>query len=482
MDTTNNRKRPPPPDCPWKVVLIRDESNAWKFRKSSSSPNTSEHNHELTMEEDWPQEVIHKIIQLARQKGQQQELDEIREIIKLQFPQITWNDRRFLNYFMDERKRQRQKETTERVQKLILSSTKLCSVVAANEDWASCVESDLIKMLNTYKQRTRVSNQSLDTMVDLQMDMIHSEIDTKSTGTGGGRKNMPVHNNKKRKSTSNIHQQQQQQQQPVGVQIMSIPSCTLFIRSQPLRSLSEPSSSSNSTRRTLNDIVSSTATAIPNQQQLNASFGVNSVFNLTSPILSPSSTSSIQQRIDYGNSFRNNDMLQSPPIPDSNMVISPNYNTSSSNTYNHSMYSFSPYQQQQQQSSSTTTTHSGYNGGSNNDFSFEPSSTAYGQLTTTPSPAPIVIHGRHGTSSSGGSGGNMYYMGRDSSSTNSNSSIQQRIMLQQQEYEQHTRHFMDPSHHNVHLPTIRSSNMNPHDALVQHHHMNSNPPQQQNWS
>lgn len=102
------------------------------------------------------------------------------------------------------------------------------------------------------------------------------------------------------------------------------------------------------------------------------------------------------------------------------------------------------------------------------------------------------MHGRHGGNSNGTSGGNMYYMGREPSNGNGGGSIQQRIMLQQQEYEQHTRHFMDPSNHphNVHLPTIRSTGgMNPHDALVQqhhhhhhHHHAMNAPQQQQNWS
>ena len=461
-------------ECQWRVVLKQDELGVWKYRKSLN-PNTSEHNHEIaySMTDDiWPQEVINKIIQLSRQKKSTD--DEIREIIKLQFPDITWNDRRFLNYLMEERKRTKQKEITERVQKLISASTKLCSVVAANEDWASCVETDLAKMLDNYRQRTRVSNQSLDSMVDLQLDLIHSEIDKM-------RKNPSLdpllpNSTKKRKMFGGIHHVD-------GVQIMSIPSCTLYIRSQPLRSLSEPSSQN---RRALADLI----TPSSQQQQLNSSFGT--VFNLTSPISSPSSTSSIQQRIDYG--YNRNDMLQSPPIPDSsgNIVMSSNY-------YPMHPSSFSPYQQQQPQqhsnpnySTSGSGGGSGGGGGGNNGggsgnpggnqdvgFNFEPATT-YSQLTT-PSSAPILIH-RHSNNERMSFSNNQmgYYtsspIGRENSSSSNSNSIQQRMMMQQ-EYEQQ-RHLLD-SGGNVHLPTIRTSANTLMVQQHQHHHMNST---QQNWS
>lgn len=338
QQTPLQRKRPLKNcDCKWRVVLSEDDFSQWTFRKSLN-PNASEHNHSISIH--WPEAMIDNIIQLARQ--QKTTDDEIRSSIKLQFPSVSWDDRLFYNYLNGERKRMKQKGITDRVQKLIMASTRLCSVVAANEDWASCVESDLSKMLDTYRQMTRVTSQSLDSMVDLQLDMVHSEID---------KRNKTRENIKKRKIST-----------LQGVQIMSIPSCTLYIRSQPLRSLSETRQSFDS----------------PPPQLLNGVFTLG-----PSPASSPSSTSSIQQRIDYAYTRNNNnDILQSPPIPEnpSSMIMTPTFNN---NNY------LTPY----------TSDFSHYN---NN---------------------------------------NSYYQPRESSP---NSSLQQRIMLQQ-EYEQHQRHLQQQS-------------------------------------
>ncbi|KAI7892644.1 uncharacterized protein EV154DRAFT_550581 [Mucor mucedo] len=271
-------------ECKWRVVLSEDEYSQWTFRKSLN-PTACEHNHSIVQ---WPQDMVDKIIQLARKNSTD---DEIRAAIKSQFPNVSWDDRLFYNHLNEERKRMKQKEVTDRVQKLVMASTKLCSVVAANEDWASSVESDLTKMLDVYREMTKLTNQSLDSMVDLQLDMIHSEIDKRN-------KRGEL---KKRKITA-----------VQGVQVMSIPSCTLYIRSQPLRSLSETRQSFDS----------------PPPQLLNP-------FNLTSPSSSPSSTSSIHQRIDYAyTTNRNNEILQSPPMPDNtSMIITPNFNNNNPNNY-----------------------------------------------------------------------------------------------------------------------------------------------------
>ncbi|KAG2231029.1 hypothetical protein INT48_006360 [Thamnidium elegans] len=219
------RKRSLKNDCKWRIVLNSDEYGQWVFRKSLN-PTGSEHNHAInSMVDVWPQQVLDKISLLSRQN---QTTEEIRDCIKLEFPDITWNDRRFHNFVSLERKKIKQKSITERVQNLIMASTKLCSVVAANEDWASCVENDLTKMLDNYRQITRLSNQSLNSMVDLELDMIHSEIDKRNRSIN---KDQLLDSKKQKTSHNNLD----------AVQIMSIPSCTLFIRSQPLRSLSEPS-------------------------------------------------------------------------------------------------------------------------------------------------------------------------------------------------------------------------------------------------
>lgn len=470
-------------ECPWRLIISKNELSEWIFRKVT---NASEHSHPITNNVGWPQEVYDKISQLARQKHLK--TDEIRETIKLQFPHITWNDRRFLNYLKEEHKRSPQNSTTERVQRLIMASTRLCSVVAANEDWANCVEADLIKLLESYAQLTRVSAHQLDSMVDLELDMIHSEIEKSRRQSKPEENELP----KKRKSMS----MSKLTSESNDIQVMSIPSCTLYVRSQPLRSMSEPSSQN---RRAFSDMITSSSSTGAMTQPPMMSFGVGSLFNLSSPVSSPSSTSSIQQRIDYSNTFHRNisnhsttsgstDMLQSPPITDSNMILPPTYGSSGGNNtgnggsgHHHSNYNTNMYPMQTPYSaynpSPSYTTQSG-------DMNFFDSSSM-GNTSTyqhlSPSPAHMMVHRpQPATSASGASADRMatnypnsvgYYPVRDTSS----SSIQQRIMLQQ-EYEQHQRHLqqLESTRANNQLPIIRT-NTGMH--LVQqpnHSNLNSN--------
>ncbi|CEP16078.1 hypothetical protein [Parasitella parasitica] len=528
-----------PLECKWRIVLSENEmTNEWTFRKSLN-PQASEHSHMLDDNEPsiWPQEVYERIIQLARQKSMQ--IEEIRDSIKLQFPDITWNDRRFLNHLMEERKRMSQKSVTDKVQRLVMASTRLCSVVAANEDWASCVEGELVKMLENYKHLLRIpSQQMVDSNVDLQLDMIHSEIDKNKRPTAKQQHQDDDMFGKKRRANPVAAAAALRNE---GVQVMSVPSCTLYIRSQPLRSLSEPSSQS---RRAFNDLIAaSSVSAIPQQHQHqhqlqqqhhhqqqqqqqphhhhhhhqqhqhpNIPFAVNSVFPLTSPVSSSSSTSSLQQRVDY-NAYRNNnsnDMLQSPPIPEStNMMMPSNYNGGND--------AYAPH---------PPAPSSNYNGpvsaatGDIN-FNFDPNTMS----NTTPSypqhvpasPAPIMIHRPHqhphqhqqqqpqqhqqqqpNAERMAGYPSSMGYYSNTSSSIGrdsppSTTSIQQRIMLQQEYEHQRQLQQMESSSAavaaaavaNVHLPLIRSNsplstNMVQHQQ--QHPGSNLNPNHSQNWS
>jgi hypothetical protein len=443
--------------------LAENEFSEWVFRKSLN-PNASEHNHQL-QDALWP-EVHDRIVQLVRQNTKD---DDIRDTIKSQFPDIVWDEPRFLNDLKAERKRLRQKGVTERVQRLIMASTRLCSVVAANEDWAACVEGDLVKMLESYRQLMRIPNHTLEAMVDLELDMIHSEIDKSRRQSTEDMVTV-----KKRKAAISEDQ---------SVQIMTVPNYTLFIRSQPLRSLSEPSSQN---RRAFTDLVaaSTSASSMQRQQQqqqqrqqqqhLNTPFGVSTVFNLTSPVSSPSSTSSIQQRIDYGNatysraSANSNDMLQSPPIPDPGMMIPPNYGSTSTNHHQHhhhhptnANYSTNVYPIQ--------TSYSAYSSSAAGDMSF---SFDANTMTTTPayhpsrgpsSPAPIMVHRQQSVTAERMAGypTSLGYYSTTSTiggrETSNNTSIQQRIMMQQ-EYEQQRQLQQLDSSGNVHLPIIRSNN------------------------
>jgi hypothetical protein len=500
--------------------LTENEFSEWVLRKSLN-PNASKHNHHLS-DLIWPPQIHDRIVQLARQKSISD--DEIRDTIKLQFPDVIWDDRRFLDNLKMERKRIRQKGVTERVQRLIMASTRLCSVVAANEDWASCVEGDLAKMLESYRQLTRVPNHTLETMVDLELDMIHSEIDKSRRQSRGDENDMVA--TKKRKASFIAAAASRENEQDQSVQIMSVPNYTLFIRSQPLRSLSEPSSQN---RRAFNDLIAtsasvSSASSIHHQQQqqqqqqqhhmaATTPFGVSTVFNLTSPVSSSSSTSSIQQRMDYGNATysrnnnaNNNDMLQSPPIPDPGMMIAPNYGSSTSGNSNSSATGHHHHHHHPTNTSYNSnlypiqTSFPAYSSSATGDmnFSFDANTMAttptYHQSRVPSSSAPIMVHRQSSSVTAeritGYPTSMNYYNttstiggGRDASS---NTSIQQRLMLQQ-EYEQQRRQLQQlDSNGNVHLPIIRSNNTTgvipTTNQLVQHQQAHSNINHQQSWS
>lgn len=405
--------------CQWKLALSETESS-WRLKRIANR-GASEHNHKLDVDdsEPWDPTVKEKVVQLIRQKVPSVS---IRETIQSQFPEITWNDRRFYSYLKEENKRVRQRRITERVQRLILASTRLCSVVAANEDWSSCVENDLSKLLENYKLKTRLPNQALENSVDLPLDMIHSEID---------------------KSRAKKQQSQQQQQEdqiptkkrkvsaptPSDAQLMSIPSCTLYIRSQPLRSLSEPSTQN---RRAFTDLLSSNmmreGAAAAAGGSGGGPFGVSSVFTLSSPVSSPSSSlSSIQQRMDYTN-YRNHDgMMQSPPIPDNIMTHFPTSYPTMQQT------PFSPYPAPSNMPPST-------------DLSFPFEHAPNGSFQAI-SPSPMVVRDN--------------YVNYYSSPLRDSSSIPQRMMMQ--EYDQRSQ---DPNQ----LPMIRSNPNMPPNTMNQNDH------------
>ncbi|KAL9541735.1 hypothetical protein MBANPS3_008956 [Mucor bainieri] len=547
-------------ECKWRVVLTENElTSEWTFRKSLN-PHAVEHSHPLSDNEPsiWPQHVYDRIVQLARQKHLQ--TDEMRETLKLQFPDITWSDRRFLNCVVEERKRMRQKGVTDKVQRLVMASTRLCSVVAANEDWASCVEGELVKMLENYKHLSRIPSQHMvDSMVDLQLDMIHSEIDKNRRPTAKQHQEDDMFSKKRRTSAAAAAAALRSE----GIQVMSVPSCTLFIRSQPLRSLSEPSSQN---RRPFTDLAAATTTTTtassgsaisqqhhqhqyhhqqqqqqyphhhhhhhppqqrhyhhhPHHPHQPLPFGVSSVFTMTSPVSSPSSTSSLQQRVDYNNTYRSsasNDMLQSPPIPDSaNMIMSSGYNGGNDAYTAHPPTPSSNYNGSAAAAAAAVAAATG-----EINFNFDPNAMtsttpAYHPQHVPASPAPLVVHRQHQqqqqqstTERMAGYPSSMGYYSNASSSmareaspsaNNSNTtSIQQRIMLQQ-EYEQHQRHLqqMESSSAaaavaaaavaNVHLPLIRSNSPLSNATVVQQqqqqqqgHHpgSNLNPNHPQNW-
>ncbi|CAO3652022.1 unnamed protein product [Cunninghamella blakesleeana] len=171
------RKRPSKRcDCRWRVVLTENNQGLWEFRKASS-PTAYEHNHEMMdpkeMVKTWPMEVNHLIIELARQKMQ---THEIRDIVKQRFPHITWNERRFYNRLTEERKRIKQREIIERVQRMLFLTAKMCSLVAANDEWSMNVENELNRLYDNYIHLNRF-NPETTPLVDFNIDQITLDLD-----------------------------------------------------------------------------------------------------------------------------------------------------------------------------------------------------------------------------------------------------------------------------------------------------------------
>lgn len=216
------RKRPSKRcDCRWRVVLSENEDEQWEFRKSMN-PNASEHNHEMMSPDEmvkaWPVEVNEMIIELARQRLQ---THEIREAVRQQFPDISWNERRFYNRLTEERKRIRQRGVVERSQRLLLLSARLCSIVASNEEWSNAVESELQRMFENFCQMARLPFETTKSLVDLEPELIQMETD---------------------RLVSNTHQLSIDEQSPMkkrkgnetpkGVQVVHVPSYSIQVWSR----------------------------------------------------------------------------------------------------------------------------------------------------------------------------------------------------------------------------------------------------------
>lgn len=326
--------------------MSENEHEEWEFRKSMN-PNASEHNHEMMSPEEmvkaWPTEVNEMIIQLARQRLQ---THEIREAVKQQFPEISWNERRFYNRLTEERKRIRQRGVVERSQRLLMLSARLCSVIASNEEWAHCVESDLQRMFENFCQLARLTPENINTLVDLQADMIQIDTDRLISNTH----RLSIEDEfigspaKKRRSfakgsdtlviqkSGNTSDNATQK----GIQMVYVPSYTIQVRSSLNRSLSE--SSNSSSRRVFNN-----DSSFENQQPFASS---SSFFSLASPTSSSSSSSSIPFQRHQINQAR---PVTSPINSPSEFMMSQSYQTPQpqnddyTNSTTNQNYSFSPY-------------------------------------------------------------------------------------------------------------------------------------------
>ncbi|KAI7879387.1 hypothetical protein K492DRAFT_208260 [Lichtheimia hyalospora FSU 10163] len=185
------RKRPSKRcDCRWRVVL-HQQNGHWEFRKSLN-PEAAFHNHELLRPEEvdrsWPQDVIDMIYELART---QLPTADIRAKVQAEFPDISWNERRFYNRLSEERQKIRLRETTARTRHLSTLWARICSAAAGSEELTRYVEAELYKLSLATCQLGRLDPQSLHDPV------IENEETTTSSSS----------------ASSSVQQQQQRQQQ-----------------------------------------------------------------------------------------------------------------------------------------------------------------------------------------------------------------------------------------------------------------------------
>ncbi|KAI7905878.1 uncharacterized protein BX663DRAFT_497976 [Cokeromyces recurvatus] len=391
-------------DCQWHIILCKTVLSEWIFKQSNIS-TINEHNHELSsgvnitklkiLTENTndnlqlPIEIQEQIKQLLYQNSNMQ-TDKIYETIKQQLQLLSKGtldcnkEREFYNYVTKIRKQLKEEEITKGIQQLILVSTRLCSIIASNKIWTTCVANELTNMIEDYQQILGLSNQELDQIVSLQPDMICSLTDITTTHNAHSischksaieKKNVPVElqnqnslvdkrqSNKKRAldHKENVNCYNKTKNHPLSI-VISIPSCTLNVRAQPLRSslaiaataikmeqqYSPHLYNNNNDRRihfTSLDELSITNTDNKRPQMIVATastghFGISaaatntsttvapasapapavanfsSIFSLSSPIISPQT----QQRIAY-NGYQNNSMHHCNSIPTSPLVF-----------------------------------------------------------------------------------------------------------------------------------------------------------------
>ncbi|KAI9245846.1 hypothetical protein BDA99DRAFT_565728 [Phascolomyces articulosus] len=155
------RKRPSKRcDCRWRVVLY-EQNGHWEFRKSLN-PDAAKHNHELMRPEDidrnWPKKVIDLIYELARTNLP---TSDIRSKVQAEFPDISWNERRFYNRLSEERQKIKHREAAVRARHLTQVWGRVCMAASGNEELSGYVENEITKVLYATCQMAKLDPQSL---------------------------------------------------------------------------------------------------------------------------------------------------------------------------------------------------------------------------------------------------------------------------------------------------------------------------------
>jgi hypothetical protein len=161
--------------------LFENNKETWEFRKSQNA-DAYIHNHPLLkpdeIKKEWPREVSEKIFELARQRLP---TNEIRQQVREQYPDISWDDRRFYNRLSEERQKMKQRDTASRTIRLINLCAQICMVNAGSEDLSHYVESKLTNLLDDTCKFANVSSSSFITPVPSSSDYFttHEDIDNR---------------------------------------------------------------------------------------------------------------------------------------------------------------------------------------------------------------------------------------------------------------------------------------------------------------
>lgn len=254
------RKRPSKRcDCRWRIVLFENDQERWEFRKSVNAAS-SEHNHEMMHPDDmvksWPKEVTDMIVDLARKRWA---THEIRSYVQNEFQGIIWNERRFYNRLSEERKKIKHRETVERVQRLTNLTTRLCTVAAASDEWTVHAEQELIKLFTSCCKFAHVVPDSIPSPIEYSplmddttdgslslspasqtMSDMRSQTPLMSSYNDSDEAMMMSPSKRRRVLAivppNNIHHQHKEGSR--GSQAVVIPSYTIHIKSQAIRTSS----------------------------------------------------------------------------------------------------------------------------------------------------------------------------------------------------------------------------------------------------
>lgn len=157
-------------------MLFENLKTSWEFRKSQNA-EAFIHNHPLLrpdeIKKEWPREVSEKIFELARQRLP---TNEIRQQVREQYPDISWDDRRFYNRLSEERQKMKQRDTAQRTIRLVNLSAQICMVNSGSEDLSHYVESKLLALLQDTCKFANINSNSIGMPVPLPTSTMEFEV------------------------------------------------------------------------------------------------------------------------------------------------------------------------------------------------------------------------------------------------------------------------------------------------------------------